>query len=176
MNQQSSSNEPNESGAVSRTGNPAVDLLLAEPKSSTAAFWNGICLGALLNVVMIGALVAANRIPKLEPYALERNAASYGLFILLLLIPIIRFLKRPAKMFTAGVIGWSLFVVGYDFAGLYFHNLFAVLRTPLEALVEGCVVFGVAAVISWVAGMMFHARRYSIASRRRLRHNLHRHY
>jgi len=173
MNQQSSSNE---AAGVSRTGNPAVDLLLAEPKSSTAAFWTGICLGALLNVVMIGALVAANRVPKFEPYALERNAASYGLFFLLLLIPIIRFLKRPARMFMAGVIGWSLFVVGYDFAGLYFHNLFSVLRTPLEALVEGCVVFGVAAVISWVAGMIFHARRFSIASRRRLRHNLPRHY
>jgi hypothetical protein len=176
MSEQSSSTESPESGDVSRTGSPAIDLLLAEPKSSTAAFWTGICLGALLNVVMIGALVAANRVPKLEPYALERNAASYGLFILLLLIPIIRFLKRPVQMFTAGVIGWSLFVVGYDFAGLYFHNLFALLRTPLEALVEGCVVYGVAAVISWVAGMMFHARRYSIASRRRLRHNLHRHY
>jgi hypothetical protein len=176
MSEQTSSNESTASGDVSRTGNPAVDLLLAEPKSSTAAFWTGICLGALLNVVMIGALVAANRVPKLELYALERNAASYGLFMLLLLIPVIRFLKRPAQMFTAGVIGWSLFVVGYDFAGLYFHNLFAVLRTPLEALVEGCVVFGVAAVISWVAGMMFHARRYSIASRRRLRHNLYRHY
>ncbi len=153
-----------------------MDLLLAEPKSSAAALWTGICLGALLNVVMIGALVAANRVPKFELYALERNAASYGLFMLLLLSPIIRFLKRPTKMFTAGVIGWSLFAAGYDFAGLYFHNLFAVLRTPLEALVEGCVVFGVAAVISWVAGMLFHARRYSVASRRRFRHNLPRHY
>jgi hypothetical protein len=175
MTQQSSSNEA-PSASVSLTGNPAVDLLLTEPKSSTAAFWTGICLGALLNVVMIAALVAANRVPKLEAYALERNAASYGLFILLLLIPVVRFLKHPAKLFTTGVIGWSLFVVGYDFAGLYFHNLFSVLRTPFEAFVEGCVVFGVAAVISWVAGMMFHARRFSIASRRRLRHNFPRHY
>ncbi len=51
MNRQSSSNRRQNEAAfgVSRTGNPAVDLLLTEPKSSTAAFWTGVCLGALLN-------------------------------------------------------------------------------------------------------------------------------
>src|SRR5579872_5863423 len=81
-------------------------------KSSNPALWTGVCIGALLNVEMIAALVAANRFPKLEPYALERNAASYSLFVLLLLIPVLRFLKRPKQMFVAGIVGWVLFAAG----------------------------------------------------------------
>jgi hypothetical protein len=131
----------------------------------------GVYLGALLNIVMIAALVAADRFPNLEPYALERNAASYGLFVILLLIPVVWFIKRPVQMFTAGIVGWVLFVAGYDIASLYFHNLFEVLRTPLEALFEGSVLYGVAAVLSWVVGMVFHARRHPIAPRRRPAHH-----
>jgi hypothetical protein len=146
-------------------------LPLADVRPSNPALWNGLYLGALLNVVMIASLVAANRFPSLEPYALERNAASYGLFVLFLLIPIVRFLKRPVQMFSAGMVGWALFVAGYNIAGLYFHNLFGVLRTPLEAFFEGGVLYGVAAVISWVAGMILHARRHTIAPRRRSAHH-----
>lgn len=136
-------------------------------KSSNPALWTGVCIGALLNVVMIGALVAANRFPALEPYALERNAASYSVFVLLLLIPVLRFLKRPKQMFVAGIVGWVFFAAGYNIAGFYFHNLFDILRTPLEVLVEGAVLYGVAAVLSWVIGMIVHARRSPIAPRRR---------
>jgi hypothetical protein len=148
----------------------AVRHAVAEPKSSSPAIWTGVYLGALLNIVMIAALVAANRFPNLEPYALERNAASYGLFVLFLLIPVIRFLKRPAEMFASGFVGWVLFVAGYRIAGFYFHNLFQVLRTPFEALIEGCVLYGVAAVTFWVVGMIFEVRRHPIALRRRPAH------
>ena len=144
---------------------PAASFHLSKPTSP--ALWVGLYLGALLNIVMIAALVAANRAPKLEPYALERNAACYGFFVLLLLIPVVWFLKRPTQMFVAGIVGWVLFSAGYNLAGFYFHNLFDVLRTPLEALIEGAVLYGVAAVLSWVVGMIFHARRHSIAPRRR---------
>jgi len=136
-----------------------------QPSHPSPALWTGVYLGALLNIVMIAALVAANRFPSLEPYALERNAASCGLFVLFLLIPVIRFAKRPAQMFAAGFIGWVLFVAGYRLAGFYFPNLFQVLRTPFEALMEGCVLYGVAAVIFWVAGMIFEVRRHALAPR-----------
>ena len=142
----------------------------ADASSLSPALWTGVYLGALLNVVMIAALVAANRFPNLESYALERNATFYGVFVLLVLLPVIRFLKRPVRMFTAGIVGWVLFAAGYNIAGFYFHNLFDVLRTPLEVLIEGGVIYGVAAVLSWVVGMIFHARRHPIAPRRRAAH------
>jgi hypothetical protein len=142
-----------------------------ETSDLSPALWTGVYLGALLNIVMIAGLVAANRFPRLEPYALERNAASYGLFVLFLLIPVVRFCKRPSHLFVAGIVGWVFFVAGYNLAGFFFHNLFDVLRTPFEALVEGGVIYGVAAVLLWVVRMLLHARRNPIAPRRRPAHH-----
>ena len=55
----------------------------------------------------------------LEPYALERNAASFGLFVLVFADsghPLPE--TRPAQMFAAGFVGWVLFVAGYRYRGL----------------------------------------------------------
>jgi len=128
----------------------------------------GLYTGALLIVVMLGALVAANRIPGLERYALERNAISYTLFVLLMLIPIVRFWNRPLRMFGAGMVAWTLFVAAYDIAGMVFQNLYdAVRHTPFMALTEGAVVYGVCSVVSWVGGMVNHARRHPIVPGRK---------
>jgi hypothetical protein len=144
--------------AIGRQGHPAI--------------WTGLYTGTLLIIVMIGALFAANRIPGLEHYALERNAASYSLFVMFMLIPVCRFLNRPIQMFTSAMIGWTMFAAAYDIAGMYFGNLFDVLRTPFEALIEGAVVYGVLAVGSWVGGMILHASRHPISPRRRRAHDV----
>lgn len=136
--------------------------------SRNATLHTGLYTGALLVIVTMGALVAANRIPGLDHYALERNAASYGLFVMFMLIPVGRFLNRPLQMFLSGMIGWVMFVVAYDIFGMYFHNLFESLRhTPSLALLEGTVVYGVCAVGSWVGAMVLHARTHPIGPRRR---------
>jgi hypothetical protein len=119
----------------------------------------GLYLGAALTIVMLGALVVANRVPALEPYAFERNAACYALFVMLILVPVLRYINRPLKMFVASMTSWILLTAAYNFAGMYFRNLFIVLRTPLEVLTEGAIVFGVLAVASWVCRMILHARR-----------------
>jgi len=131
------------------------------------ALWTGLYTGTLLVMVMFGALVAANRLPWLDNRALERNAASYGLFVIFMLIPVVRFLNRPIQMFTAAMIAWVMFVIAYDMAGMFFRNLFQILRTPFQAFIEGAVVYGVFAVGSWVGAMVLHARHHAIAPRRR---------
>jgi len=123
----------------------------------------GVYCGAFLILTMLGALVAANRNPSLEKYAFERNAACYTLFVLLMLVPVLRFLTRPLEMFASAMIGWVMFAAAYDLSGFYFHDLFQVLRTPLQALVEGAVVYGFFAVASWVCGMLLHARKHPVA-------------
>ena len=130
------------------------------------ALWTGLYTGTLLVLVMFGALVAANRLPWLDNRALERNAASYGLFVIFMLIPVVRFLNRPIQMFTSAMIAWVIFVVAYNVSGMFFRNLFEVLRTPFQALIEGAVVYGVFAVGSWVCAMVLHARRLAIMARR----------
>ena len=131
------------------------------------ALWTGLYTGTLLVMVMFGALVAANRLPWLDNRALERNAASYGLFVIFMLIPVVRFLNRPIQMFTAAMIAWVTFVVAYDIAGMFFRNLFQILRTPFQALIEGAVIYGVCAVGSWVGAMVLQARHHAITPRRR---------
>lgn len=148
------------------------DASIPSEQSSETKRWHpavrtGIYTGALLIVTMLGALVAANRFPSLERYALERNGVFYTFFALFMLIPVCRFLNRPQAMLGASMIGWLLFAGAYDLAGLYFHSLFDVLRTPFQALVEGAIVYGVFAGGSWVAGMLFHARRHPILPGRR---------
>ena len=137
-----------------------------------SAIVSGLYTGALLVLLMFCALVAANRLPGLEHYALERNAVSYTLFVLAMLIPVERFFSRPGEMYLSAMIAWLIFVVGFDIAGMVFHNLFDSARhTPFLALLEGAVVYGVVAVGSWVGGMLVHARRHPIAPRPRQAHH-----
>jgi hypothetical protein len=160
---------PNEIDAPESQGAAAVHAH-AKPSALRQAFVVGCYTGAMLTVAMLGALVVANRIPALEAYAFERNAASYALFVMLMLLPVLRFLNRPVKMFVASLTGWIILTIAYDFAGLYFHNLFNVLeRTPFEVLAEGAIVYGVLSVAAWVCAMVLHARRHSIAPGRRAR-------
>ncbi len=146
---------------------PSVRQDLGRVSASGSALRTGLYSGALLIVTMMGALVAANRVPALERYAFERNASCYTLFVLLMLIPIVRFLNRPLQMFGAAMIGWVMFVAAYDLTGLYFRDLFEVLRTPFQALMEGTAVYAIFAVASWVCGMLLHARHYPMAPRRK---------
>lgn len=127
----------------------------------------GLYTGALLTIVMVGSLIAANRLSWLDNRALERNGASYGLFLAIMLIPILRFLNRPLKMFSSAMLGWGIFVIAYDIAGMFFHSLFQALRSPFEAFLEGAVVYGVCAVGSWVGAMVLLTRQHRIAPRRR---------
>jgi hypothetical protein len=119
----------------------------------------GLYTGALLTIVMVGSLIAANRLSWLDNRALERNGASYGLFLAIMLIPIFRFLNRPLKMFSSAMLAWGIFVIAYDIAGMFFHSLFQALRSPF--------VYGVCAVGSWVGGMILLTRQHRVVPRRR---------
>ena len=152
------------------TENSPIDQIIGSKNDKPLprpALATGLYTGALLVIVMFGALVAANRMAWLDNHALERNAAFCGLFVIFMLIPIVRFYSRPIQMFSSAMIAWGMFVVAYYVAGMFFHNLFEVLRTPFQALIEGAVIYAVFAVASWVVAMALHARHHAIESRRR---------
>jgi hypothetical protein len=149
------------------TAHPIPANLEATRKLASATIRVGLYTGALLTLVMAGSLIAANRLPWLDNRALERNGASYGLFLAIMLIPIFRFLNRPLKMFYSAMLAWGIFIIAYEIAGMFFHSLFQALRSPFEAFLEGAVVYGVSAVGSWVGGMVLLTRQHRIAPRRR---------
>jgi hypothetical protein len=73
----------------------------------------------------------------------------------------------------SAMVGWVIFVIAYDITGIFYQNLFQVLRSPFEALIEGAIVYGVAAVGAWVIGMALEARQRPLAPRRRRTDHLH---
>ncbi len=128
----------------------------------------GFYTGLAMVVEMTVALIVINRVAALERYALERNAFFMGCFFVLMLAPVCRFLREPVHMFSAAMTAWVMFVAGYYLIGFYFERLFDALhRGPVLVLVEGAVLYGIAAVGSWVAEMIVHACRHSITPGRR---------
>jgi hypothetical protein len=120
----------------------------------------GLYTGLLLTLVMFVALVAANRVPALERFAIIRNAISGGMFFVVALIPIVRFLGKPLQLFSAAMIAWLAFAGAFNLAGLIFRNLYLATRIPpFQAFVLGASVYGLCAVISWVVGIILRVKR-----------------
>ena len=142
---------------------PLIHALLARPVLRTGAL-----TGGLLILVMLVALFVANRVPAFEAFAPIRNAICYGVFALIMAIPVCRFLLLPRRLFASAVIGWLLFTLGFILAGFYFTNLYVGLgRTPLQVFLLGVIVYSIVAVLSWVVWMIQIASRHSIASSHR---------
>ncbi|MGH9685992.1 MAG: hypothetical protein ACRD5K_02745 [Candidatus Acidiferrales bacterium] len=141
---------------------------LAETRQPRPVLKFGLCTGLAMVAEMAVALAVINRVAALESYALERNALFMAWFLILMLVPVCRFLRSPVRMFASAMIAWAIFVAGYNLAGIYFEHLFNALHHwPLEVLVEGAVLYGICAVGAWVVEMIVHACRYSIEPDRR---------
>lgn len=111
----------------------------------------GVLTGIYLAAVMVGAVVAANRIPALEPYAFLRNAASAALFGLVLLVPVVKFRAEPVRMWATAATALFLFALAYWVMGFFFTTLHVRLRvTPMHAFVLGAGGYGFLAVLIWV--------------------------
>jgi hypothetical protein len=155
--------EAPEPGAAKRT-------VLHSPTLRTG-FGTGIFLAGLL----VAALLAANRVPALEPFALARNAVACTLVIVVALIPIMRFYNNPVCLFASSALAWAIFSLAYAIAAMHFANLESRLgKSPFEVLILGVVMYGVASVLTWVTSMLFSALRHPIPVRRRVRHDIHR--
>ncbi|MCL4523400.1 MAG: hypothetical protein M1451_05745 [Acidobacteria bacterium] len=128
----------------------------------------GVLTGLYLTGVMVSSVLAATRVGFLEPYADVRNGVAYAAFGFVLLIPIGCFLRAPIKLFAAGICGWAILTVNYALMGLFFVHLHDRLgKTPFHMFILGALVYGVAAVMSWVAGMVLSLREQPIAATRR---------
>ena len=140
----------------------------------------GVLTGLYLTAVMVVAILVANRLPFVEHFAVAnrlpffehfaeiRNWTSRGAFLFFLLIPIACFLRSPLKMFACGMCAWAMLCVNYALMGIFFTNLHLRLgKTPFHLLILGAMAYGVAAVASWVGGMVLALRAQPIAAPRR---------
>jgi hypothetical protein len=115
----------------------------------------GLFAGVVLVGVMVGSLYVANRMPKFDEVASLRNLVFYGAFGVALSIPIARYLFSPWKLFVAGVTGWAVLAGAYAGATMFFENLMNRLNvTPFHLLMLGGLIYGLIAVMSWVASSL----------------------
>jgi hypothetical protein len=128
----------------------------------------GVLVGAYLSVIMLVSLVLANRVPLLEPFANFRNAFCFGVFAFAASLPLLRCRDSATRLFVSGATGWMIFSWMYWLAGSLFVRLHSRFHRPLQVFLIGAILYGLASVAVWVAGMVRHARTQPMgASRRR---------
>ena len=124
----------------------------------------GVFCGLYLSGVMAVALLAANRLPALEPFADLRNWICRGVFVIFALVPMGTFFRTPWKLFLSGSMGWLVFSLSYSVAGLFFDNLHSRLNiSTLHMLFMGAGSYAVVAVAIWVAESAKQAIEHTIA-------------
>jgi len=125
-------------------------------------FFTGVCLSG----VFIAWLLIANRVPQLERFWLERNAAAAGAALILLAIPICRFLKSAAEMFVSGVVACAVASLCYFLMELHFPLLENHIGA-LHLFMLGALAYGFLAVLDWVISIFLVARRHPVVATRR---------
>jgi hypothetical protein len=111
----------------------------------------GVLTGAYLAAVMGVGLLAANRLPALEPFADLRNWVCRGVFLIFALLPVGTFFRAPWRLFLSGATGWSVFTLGYALAGVVFDNLHTRMNiTTFQMLLLGAGSYAVVAAALWV--------------------------
>lgn len=128
----------------------------------------GLLTGIYLSVVFSAWVLVANRLPWTANFAAARNTGASVLLLVLMCIPILRFLRSPLKMFACGLTACAALTWTFLMLGLFFDRLYSRIA-PLQLFLLGTVGYGFCAVICWVIQLLFAARHQPvIAPRRRI--------
>ncbi len=127
----------------------------------------GVLTGVYLSLVMTVALLAANRLPLLEPVAEIRNWAARIAFALIMVVPVCTFFRNPARMIAAAGLGWGIFSLAYAGAGVIFDLLHQRFFSTFHLFILGMSLYGVMAVASWVATLIYDAAHQPALDTRR---------
>jgi uncharacterized membrane protein YvlD (DUF360 family) len=129
----------------------------------------GSILGICLAATAVAWVIIANRTPALERFARERNLAAALLFGVLMLVPVLSFLKSPARIFLCGILAWTILAIAYACMEESFPRLSERLGA-FHLFMMGGVVFGLMAAVAWVTHMIFltrHLHHHPIAATHR---------
>jgi hypothetical protein len=127
-----------------------------------ASLRSGILTGVYLSCVFVAWLFVANRVRELESFAEIRNLAAGAAVILLMLIPVLRFRREPARMFVSGLTAWTLLSLTY----IAMEMNFSLLKSRMGAFhffMLGGITYGFVAVCHWVFLLCVEARHRHVA-------------
>jgi uncharacterized membrane protein YvlD (DUF360 family) len=135
-----------------RSSETSVSYLLHNP-----AVRYGFFVGFALSVVFAAWLYVSNRIPEFEHFALQRNLLAASVLGLIAAIPVLRFLRSPGNLLSAGLIGWSLFALSYGALCVQFRALNE-RCAPLQLFMLGALLYMILATLSWLVTSIWRAR------------------
>jgi hypothetical protein len=130
-----------------------------------ASLRTGVLTGIYLSCVFVAWLEIANRVPKLWRFAELRNLVAGAILIMVLGIPVLRFRRRPGRLFVAGLTAWTLLTITYLAAEIHF-TLLESRMGALHVFVLGAVSYGFVAVLDWVFLMCAGVRHQHIIQSR----------
>jgi len=122
-----------------------------------AAIRTGVYVGVCLTLVFTAWLIAANRAPFLERFALERNIAAAAILCFVAAVPIFRFLRLPGLLLASSLLGWLIFSFSYRALCLIFHGLNNRLST-FHVFMLGAVIYMIVTTLSWIVATIWRAR------------------
>jgi predicted membrane channel-forming protein YqfA (hemolysin III family) len=126
----------------------------------------GVISGACLAALAVAWLLVANRAPSMGRFTFERDLVAGTLIGVFILLPVFRFLKSPGRIFFSGVVAWSILALTYQVMEIPFQRLDSRLGA-FHLFVLGAVVFGLLAVLDWVALLLLAARQRPVTITRR---------
>jgi hypothetical protein len=126
----------------------------------------GAAVGVCLSAVAVAWLLVANRVPSLGAFTLERNLIAGAFLGLLMFLPVVRFLRSPGRIFFSGIIAWLILALTYQVMEIRFERLNSRLGA-FHLFMLGAVVFGLFAVLDWVACLFLGMRQHPVAVTRR---------
>jgi hypothetical protein len=117
----------------------------------------GIHAGVGLSLIFIAWIVVANRLPRLETIATERNIVTAALLAFFSALPVIRFVRSPAELLVSGLLAWGIFTVTYR----VLCSIFVLLQENYSAFhvfVLGAISYLVFATLSWIGTIVWRVR------------------
>ena len=117
----------------------------------------GLFTGVALSVAFTAWLLVANRLPQSEHSALQRNLVAACVLGLIAAVPVLKFLRSPGNLLSAGLVGWSFFALFYRGLCVHFRAL-SERFGALEVFMMGALVYMILATLSWLGTCIWRAR------------------
>jgi hypothetical protein len=114
----------------------------------------GLYVGGAMSLVFSAWLLIANRVPILEPLAMERNMIAAALLVFLACVPPIRFYRTPSEMLLSGFMAWSILALTYRIFCFKF-TLLEEYYTAFHVFVLGAICYLVFATVSWIGTIIW---------------------
>jgi hypothetical protein len=118
----------------------------------------GAIVGLGLAAVAVAWLLVANRELWLEQFAVDRNLSAAALMGVVMLVPVVAFVKYPLRIFLSGIVAWTVLTMTYSVMTTRFADLESRL-SAFHLFVLGAVAYVLAAVFVWLLHMALLARQ-----------------